>query len=98
MNGTLMLYLDQYGNHFYARTVRELREKVGSSGSRIAKMYVENGADGEPRHVGHRGALAEDVCANRITRKSVILCLYNPVFLYIGNTGFSLRSQLYEIT
>ena len=48
MNGTLMLYLDQYGNHFYARTVRELREKVGSSGSRIAKMYVENGADGEP--------------------------------------------------
>ena len=83
MNGTLMLYLDQYGNHFYARTVRELREKVGSSGSRIAKMYVENGADGEPRHVGY---------------KSVILCLYNPVFLYIGNTGFSLRSQLYEIT
>ena len=53
MNGTLMLYLDQYGNHFYARTDRELREKVGSSGSRIAKMYVENGADGEPRHVGY---------------------------------------------
>ena len=53
MNGTLMLYLDQYGNYFYARTVRELREKVGSSGSRIAKMYVENGADGEPRHVGY---------------------------------------------
>ena len=53
MNGTLMLYLDQYGNHFYARTVRELREKVGSSGSRIAKMYVENGSDGEPRHVGY---------------------------------------------
>ena len=53
MNGTLMLYLDQYGNHFYARTVRELREKVGSSGSRIPKMYVENGADDEPRHVGY---------------------------------------------
>ena len=32
---------------------RELQEKVGSSGSRIAKMYVENGADGEPRHVGY---------------------------------------------
>ena len=53
MNGTLMLYLDQYGNHFYARTVRELQEKVGSSGSRIAKMYVEHGADGEPRHGGY---------------------------------------------
>ena len=53
MNGTLMLYLDQYGNHFFARTVRELKEKVGRSGSRIAKMYVENGADGEPRHVGY---------------------------------------------
>ena len=53
MNGKLMLYLDQFGNYFYARTVRELRKKVGSSGSRIAKMYVENGADGEPRHIGY---------------------------------------------
>jgi len=53
MNGKLLLYVDQFGNHFYARTVRELREKVGSSGSRIAKMYVENGADDEPRHVGY---------------------------------------------
>ena len=29
MNGKLMLYLDQFGNYFYARTVRELRGKVG---------------------------------------------------------------------
>ena len=43
MNGTLMLYLDHYGNHFYARTVRELREKVGSSGSRIAKCMLKTG-------------------------------------------------------
>ena len=53
MNGKLMLYLDQFGNYFYARTVRELRGKVGSSGSRIAKVYVRNGADGEPRHIGY---------------------------------------------
>ena len=53
MNGKLMLYLDQFGNYFYARTVRELRGKVGSSGSRIAKMYVRNGADGEPLHIGY---------------------------------------------
>ncbi len=53
MNGRLMLYLDQFGNYFYAGTVRELRGKVGSSGSRIAKMYVRNGADGEPRHIGY---------------------------------------------
>ena len=53
MNGRLMLYLDQFGNYFYAGTVRELRRKVGSSGSRIAKMYVRNGADGEPRHIGY---------------------------------------------
>ena len=53
MNGKLMLYLDQFGNYFYARTVRELRGKVGSSGSRIAKMSVRNGADGEPRHIGY---------------------------------------------
>ena len=41
---------------FSATTVfatTQLREKVGSSGSRIAKMYVENGADDEPRHVGY---------------------------------------------
>ena len=53
MNGKLMLYLDQFGNYFYARTVRELRGKVGSRGSRIAKMYVESGADGEPQHIGY---------------------------------------------
>jgi len=53
MNGKLMLYLDQFGNYFYARTARELRGKVGSSGSRIAKMYVRNGADGKPRHIGY---------------------------------------------
>ena len=53
MNGRLMLYLDQFGNYFYAGTVREQRGKVGSSGSRIAKMYVRNGADGEPRHIGY---------------------------------------------
>jgi len=27
MDGKLMLYLDQFGNHFYARTVRERREQ-----------------------------------------------------------------------
>lgn len=51
MNGKLMLYLDQFGNYFYARTVKELREKVGTRGSRISKMYVD-GADGA-RHVGY---------------------------------------------
>ena len=48
MNGRLMLYLDQFGNYFYAGTVRELRGKVGSSGSRIAKMYVRNGPTVSP--------------------------------------------------
>lgn len=37
MRGKLTLYVDQYGNMFRARTVRELREMVG--GGAIHRMF-----------------------------------------------------------
>ena len=52
MNGKLFLYMDQFGNHFYARTVRELRAQIGGGGSRVFKMYAD-GNDGLPLHVGY---------------------------------------------
>ena len=52
MNGKLFLYLDQFGNHFYARTVKALRVQIEGGGSRVSKMYVD-GKDGLPLHVGY---------------------------------------------
>ncbi len=37
------LYIDQYGNKFYARTVKELREKIG--GGTVSKMYCDGSKD-----------------------------------------------------
>lgn len=50
MNGKPMLYIDQYGDHIYASTIRELREKAG--GGRVFKVYVD-GTDGKTYHVGY---------------------------------------------
>jgi hypothetical protein len=32
------LYMDQYGNHFYARTLKELRAQISG---RVSIMYVD---------------------------------------------------------
>lgn len=50
MNDKPILYVDQYGSKYHARTVRELREKLG--GGRIAKMYRDTD-DGGAVHVGY---------------------------------------------
>lgn len=52
MNGKLTLYRDQHGNCFYAKTLRELRGKIGMGGSRVSKMYVDT-KDGRVLHVGY---------------------------------------------
>lgn len=39
MRGTLMLWIDQYGEPIWARTVKELREKAG--GGRVSEMYCD---------------------------------------------------------
>ena len=44
------LYLDQFGNKWFARTVRELRTQIG--GGRVSKMYRDK-ADGRAVHVGY---------------------------------------------
>ncbi len=49
-DGKQTLYLDQYGDPILARTVKELREKVG--GGKVSKMYVDK-LDGTTKHVGY---------------------------------------------
>jgi len=44
-----VLYLDQYGNKFFARTVKELHQQIGG---KISKMYVDK-TDGTTKHVGY---------------------------------------------
>jgi len=39
MNGKFTLYMDQYGNHWYAKSAKELRAKIG--GGRISTMYCD---------------------------------------------------------
>lgn len=54
MNGTPVLYRDQFGASIWARTVRELRHKVG--GGRVSKMYldkVDGPHAGKIVHVGY---------------------------------------------
>lgn len=50
LNGKYTLFIDQYGNHYEARTVSELRAKVG--GGRVSKMYVED-KSGKVYHIGY---------------------------------------------
>lgn len=52
MNGKLMLYVDQFGNHFFVYTIKELRNKIGMGGSKVSKMYHDF-KDGTTRHVGY---------------------------------------------
>lgn len=46
------LYIDQYGNLFWASTRKELREQIGMGGSRISKMYRDK-TDGSVVFVGY---------------------------------------------
>ncbi len=47
-----MLYIDQFGQHWHARTVKELREQIGNGKSRVSKMYRDS-KDGTSYHVGY---------------------------------------------
>lgn len=49
---SVTLYIDQYGNKFYARTVKDLRSQIGMGGSRVGKMYRDK-KDGSTVHVGY---------------------------------------------
>ncbi len=52
MNNKLMLYVDQYGEQWTAKTVKELRSQIGGGGSRVSKMYTDK-TDGSSRHIGY---------------------------------------------
>ncbi len=47
-----MLYVDQYGSHVFARTVRELCEKTGYAPGSARRMYCDN-KDGKTFHIGY---------------------------------------------
>ncbi len=49
MKGEPRLYIDQYGNCFWARTLKQLRAKVPG---RVSKLYVDK-QDGSTRHIGY---------------------------------------------
>lgn len=50
MNGKPLLYLDQYGNKWWAHTRKELVAKIG--GGRVSKMYVDK-LDGRTVQTGY---------------------------------------------
>ena len=52
MHGKQMLYIDQWGTRFWAKTVKELRQQVSLGRSRVSKMYRDK-KDGRVVHVGY---------------------------------------------
>lgn len=50
LHGKCTLFIDQYGNRWEARTVSELRDKIG--GGLVSKMYV-NDRSGNRYHIGY---------------------------------------------
>lgn len=52
MNGKPTLYIDQWRGHYWAKTVKELREQIGMGGGRVSKMYVDK-KDGRSVHIGY---------------------------------------------
>ena len=52
MKSKFTLYIDQYGNRFYAYSLKELRSKIGMGGSRVSKMFQDK-KDGSTVHTGY---------------------------------------------
>lgn len=46
----LILYIDQYGNRFYARTLKELRQQIPG---RCSRMFVDSKDGKKVFHVGY---------------------------------------------
>ena len=52
MNGKAILYIDQYGNKIWAKTVKALRQQVGGGCCRVSKIY-QSDTKGNDFHVGY---------------------------------------------
>ena len=50
MNGEMIMFIDQYGETIWCRTVKELRERA--SGGKVSKQYVDKN-DGRTVHNGY---------------------------------------------
>ena len=48
----ILLYLDQYGNKFWAKTVKELRAQINNGHSRVSIMYCDK-KDGRSVRTGY---------------------------------------------
>lgn len=48
----MTLYIDQHGQRYYAKTVKDLRSQIGNGGSKVSKMFGD-GEDGKTYHVGY---------------------------------------------
>lgn len=46
------LFVDQYGQKFYAATVKELRAQIHGGGCKVSRMYVDR-MDGSTYAVGY---------------------------------------------
>ena len=46
----MTLYIDQYGNKFFAKTLKELKAEIGRT--KASKMYVDS-TDGKTYHIGY---------------------------------------------
>lgn len=46
------LYIDQWGNRFYADTVKKLRKQIRTGSSRVSRMYHDT-KDGRVVHIGY---------------------------------------------
>jgi hypothetical protein len=51
MKNKTTLFIDQWGNKFIAKTVKELRLQISAGGSRISKMYCDTKTG--TKHVGY---------------------------------------------
>lgn len=52
MKGKFTLFIDQYGNRFTSKTVKELRAQIGGGGSRVSKMFCDK-KDGRTVQTGY---------------------------------------------
>lgn len=49
-NNENTLFIDQYGQHFWAKNLKELREQING---KVSKMYMDNKDNDSIAHVGY---------------------------------------------
>ena len=52
MNGKQTMYIDQWSNRYWAKTVKDLRKQIEGGASKVNKMYCDK-KDGSIVHTGY---------------------------------------------